>query len=103
MFTIDPDPTFTADVPMTIPGKPVAEDAKFEFKYMDTDEWEAFIKETAGQTTAEVVKKMVVGWRDFDKPFSAENFDRLLKKRPRAALDIFEAYHRELFESRVKN
>lgn len=103
MFKLEPNPTFWAVVGITVPGDAVAGKLEVEFRHLGVSEWEAYRAKTAEQPLREVATGLIVGWRNVDVPYSAEALARLLDRWPRAAVDLFEAYGRELFEARQKN
>jgi hypothetical protein len=100
MFKLQPNPSFWAKVPITIPGQSKPEEIELEFLYLPEDERRAQLD---GKTTDEMLSLLVKDWRDVDTAFSAENFQRFLKNYPRARLDVLETYNRELYEARAKN
>ena len=103
MLKLNPDPTFTADVPLTVPGKAQPVTIQMEFKYVAGEAAGKFFEDIATKTNVEAITTFAVGWKKVDAPFSKEAVEMLLGNYPNAAQEIFAAYQRNLFESRVKN
>ncbi|MFZ4538170.1 phage tail assembly chaperone [Propionivibrio sp.] len=103
MFKLEPNPTFWAEVGITVPGEKAPAKIEIEFKHMSVSEWEAYRAQTGEKPLPAVVTGLIVGWRNVDVPYSADALTRLLDRWPRAAIDLFESYSRELFEARTKN
>jgi len=107
MLKITPDPKFTADVEITVPGKKKPELLSMTFKYMPRDEAVAWfakkIKENS--TDLDTLMELILDWDGFDGPFpfNKENLKLILDNYPAAGGDIGKAYRSLLFESRVKN
>lgn len=107
MFKIQPNPTFWAKVPVTVPGQSEAVIVEMEFKHFTEEELAALDEAHKSIALDERMRHralaIVCGWRDVDAEFSTENLTRLMKNYSRASLDIFETYNRERFEARRKN
>jgi len=103
MFKLEPNPTFWAAVGITVPGQQKPESIEIEYRHMGSDEWLTYRQSVSEKPLSDAVKGLVVGWRGADVPYSDEAMDRLMKRWPRASVDLFEAYYRELFEARKKN
>ena len=114
MLKITPDPKFSADVQITIPGQEKPESLPLTFRYMnrlqyvellssfeeEKDKKGKVIKE--GKTQIEAFPEFVLGW-GLEEEFVKENIELFLNNYPAAYREIFSAYSRLLIESRVKN
>lgn len=100
-LTLAVEPTFVAPVAIPVPGdKPVP--VKFTFKWRNADELEAWAKDNAKKTDAELVLSMCSGW-ELDDEWTAENIEALCKKYQQAGAALVQAYAAELRGARAKN
>ena len=105
MFKLQPNPTFTAKVGITVAGQIKPAEVEFEFKHLSRKQVSAFFDRLRDEKIedAEALGEIVVGWKGIDQPYSAETLATLLDNYPAAARDLFAAFSRELMESRAKN
>lgn len=103
MFKLQPNPTFKAKVPITIPGQAAPALVVMEFKHYTRDGVKGYFENLPGKHDAEVLADIVVGWTDVEEAFSREALARLLDNYPSAATAIFETFRNELFKAREKN
>lgn len=103
MFKLNPNPTFWAKVPLTVPGRDKQEIVEVEFIHMNRDDLKDYFNNLEGKDDAEALGEIINNWREIDADYTAENLGRLLKNYPAAALDFFHAYRHEVLESRRKN
>jgi len=108
---IIPEPKFTAEVEITVPGQKELGTLPLTFKYRthaEYQEWvEGFTIKTDGEkkeyrTKLDVFPEFVDGW-DLDVEFTPENIKTFLDNYTNAYPEIMQAYSRLLFESRIKN
>lgn len=95
--------TVTGDVEITVPGQDETERFKGVFKYRDKEEFLDFTRSLAGKSDLESTMEMLVDWKDVDGPFNKENVELVLSGYNTAGHEIFLAYQKALFESKVKN
>lgn len=100
MFKLQPNPTFWAKVPLTVPGQEKPAMVDFEFHYLAEDERRKLFEE---RTALEVATEIVADWKGVDAPFSEDNLKKLFSNYARSVIDVLETYNRELLESRRKN
>lgn len=103
MFKLNPNPTFTAVTPLSVPGSKNPASIEIEFKHLSKKEIKAYFDGLSGKTDDEALGEIIVGWKGIDTPFSKEALETLLDKYPKAAGELFEAFRFELMEARVKN
>ena len=107
MLKITPDPKFTADVPITVPGQNKPETLSVTFKYMTKEEAAAFFSKAAKEKTSDLdcLESLIIDWSGFDSPYplNRDNLKTLLDNYPASGFDLLSGYRRQLFESRVKN
>lgn len=108
MFKIDPAPTFECDVALTLPGKQQTATLPLTFRHKTKRELAAFLNPAKPRTDIELLSEIIVGWgvenaQEQPVKYSAEALEHLLDQYPSAALQIHEAYVRELSEARRKN
>lgn len=102
MFKLQPDATFnaTADIPVAGQNtKPLT----LEFKYHDRAALAKFFEALSGRKDDDILAEIVVGWKDADAEYSAENLAKLLKNFPGAAGAIVRKFLEEASGARVKN
>jgi len=113
MLKLNPDPTFTDDVPITVPGQKELGTVPLTFKYRTAKqytEWYDGMKEVKengkavkeGRKIKEAFPEFVLGW-GLKEEFNQENIEIFLDNYPTAYEDIFKFYMKALFVSRVKN
>ena len=114
MLKLNPNPTFSDEIEITVPGQKEPGTVSLTFKYLSRKEYSDFLgslKEkkgkdgkviVPGKTVAEALPEFVLGW-DLSEEFNAENVAIFLNNYPAAYGEIFSAYSRLLLGSRVKN
>lgn len=125
MLKLNPDPTFEAEVVITVPGQEETGTVPLTFKYRgkkEFSEWIESMKEQkepdkldkegnvvkAGKvtrkekTTIEAFLEFVKSW-GLPEAFTKENVDIFLDNYPMAYNEIFVHYTKSLLGSRVKN
>lgn len=103
MFKLDPNPTFTTPVQLSVPGLPKPLVVQVEFRHFDTDALEAYYDALPGKSNAAGLAEVIVSWQDFDAGYSTDTLAKLLKNYPTAAGELFSAFRREHLESKAKN
>lgn len=114
MLKLNPNPTFSDEVEITVPGQKEPGTINLTFRYRSRAEYADLLdwmgeKEdkagkvvTPGKTVSEAFPEFVIGW-DLPEEFNSENVAIFLNNYPAAYGEIFAAYTRLLFESRIKN
>ncbi|AQW29527.1 phage tail assembly chaperone [Ralstonia syzygii subsp. celebesensis] len=108
MFSINPKPTFAAEVAIPVAGGGT-EKLQLVFKHKTRDEVKAFFAQAGAgagaddQSDADVLLEIVAGWEDVDVPFSREALDQLVQNYPSAPRAIFDTYLAELTGQRRGN
>lgn len=102
MLKLNPNPTFSDEVEITVPGQKEPGAINLTFKYRSRKEYGEFLTWLEDKTVSEAMPEFVIGW-DLPEEFTAENVSIFLNNYPAAYGEIFAAYSRLLFESRVKN
>lgn len=124
MLKLNPDPTFKADVAITVPGQSEPGTISLTFKYRSRKEYADFlnwlkgddvadevendeeaeaVEKVSGKTTAEAFPEFVSGWKGMNAKFTPENIEIFLDNYPAAYMEIFSQYSKLLLASRVKN
>ena len=120
MIRIVPNPTFTCDVPLSVPGadKPVTIRLTYRHKgRRDLSDYQTRAVELAmhadapdaAQQFAAYVGEVVEGWTgvldadDKPLPYSTDNLARLLEAYPSAGAEIVRCYSRQLSHARSGN
>lgn len=107
MLKLNLDPSFTADVQVTVPGQTEPGTVKLTLKYMNRSNYLLFLdslKEKKGKTVPQdqALLDFVLGW-DLAEEFNLENVKIFLDNYPCAFHDIFQQYSQLLMNSRIKN
>lgn len=101
-FKLDPKPTFTAKVPVPIPGE-AAEMVEFTFRHRTTDAMSEFVgKEAPKMTNAQIVMACASGW-EYEEPFEAEQVERFNQNFPGGCRAVYETYCFEMGRVRLGN
>lgn len=103
MFKLNPNPTFSARVPLSIPGQAKPSTVDIEYRHFSKTAIKSFFENLEGKTDAEALHQIIVGWKGFDEAFSEEALAVLVDNYPTAATELFTAFRKELMEAREKN
>ena len=103
MLKLNPNPTFDAEVRITVPGQVEPESVTLTFAYKSRSELSEYLKGMSGQTDLEALQGVVVGWSGIDAEFSKDALASLIDNYHAAAGDIIAGYVKALAESRAKN
>ncbi len=106
MLKLNPDPTFTTTVKITVPGKEEPATLDVTFKYRGRKELEAFWnanKKKSKKKDAAIFMEIAVGWNWPDVEFTEQNVETFLNNYPAAETEIITAYSMYSVMSRVKN
>ena len=103
MLTLDPNPTFDAQVKLTVPGASAPATVGITFKYQAKSQLDSWLADIVSKPDAEALADVVIGWSEIAAPFTPENLGKLLDKYPASGRELLDAYFRNLVESRVKN
>lgn len=110
MFKIVPNPTFTAEVRISVPGSSEGAPLTLTFRHRGRQELKAWIdraKDAAND--AAYLGEIIESWRGVEDaegrplPYSAEALARLLDAYPPAGAEVFDAYLEALTKGREKN
>jgi len=109
------NPTFKADVDVTVPGVENSSKVQMVFKYRDQPTFRAWLDGLSEQrdetgivireakTFTEAFMDFVAAWPGVDAEFNAETVEAFLGSYPAAYVEIFGQYSKLLFGSRIKN
>ena len=103
MFQIKHDPTFKTKVQISIAGSGESPEIEVEYRYLTRSESDEFHKNIKGKKDVDSLGEIIVNWSGPDLPYSAEALGTLLDLFPAAAGDLYQAFRRELLESKTKN
>lgn len=103
-LSINPAPTFKADVPVSLAGKDNAVvDVEMTFRHRTKSELVALQERSLKQSDLETFNEMVTGWNLEDAPFDPEHVAAFLENYAGAALATWETYKAELTKVKRKN
>ena len=105
MFTLNPNPTFKADVTIPTPsGDGVIE---IEYKHKGRKALKAYydsLSEGAEtRSDKDSLSELIVGWGKIDVEYSEDALETFLDNYPAAAQAIFAAYNKALLDGKQKN
>jgi hypothetical protein len=110
MFKLVPNPIFTVTVQITVPGEAKPQSLVLTCRHKPRDALKAWIDSAANAAQdAEFLAQVVEGWSgvvgEDGQPLACtpQTLAALLNNYPAAGREIFEAYIKELSESRAKN
>lgn len=103
MFKLQPNPTFKSKVALSVPGSDKPITVGITFKHLSRPQIKDYFAALDGKTDAEALGEVITGWDDIDGEFSQDNLQALLDNYPTAGGELFEAFRRDLMESRRKN
>ncbi len=111
MFRLDPNPTFTARVALSVPGAEQPVNVTFTFKHKGVRALADWRRRAAEMTDdLQLVSEVVEGWGaeilgpdDQPVPFSAEALAKLIDAYPASGREIATAYIRALTDARLGN
>ncbi len=103
MFKLQPNPTFTSKVKISIPGEANPATVSVTFKHLDRPKIKAYFKGLEGKTDVEALGEIITAWEGIDAPYSQDSLQTLLDNYPAAGSELFGAFQRDLMESRTKN
>jgi len=108
MFKIAAQPTFTCDVPLSVPGMPEPVAIKVTFHHKNRDALARHLAEAPGMADAAVLHPLIAGWTGVHDaagepvPYSLTALNELLENYTPAAAEFHRAYLRELTEAKKK-
>lgn len=103
MFKINPNPTFTAKVELSVPGSTRPAAIEVEFKHLPRKAIKAFFENLEGKSDADALSEIMIGWSGIDATYAKDTLEQLLDNYPAASMELFEAFRRELLEAKRKN
>jgi hypothetical protein len=109
MFKLNPTPTFTVPVPLTVPGLPEPLEVNITFRHKTRAALRAWVDAGRGKDEVALLHELIEGWSGvFDDagapvPYSLTALNDLVGSYWAAQEEISDAYLRELKESKTKN
>lgn len=109
MFCLQPNPTFTAPVPITVPGLPEPLEVQFTFRHKNKAALKAWAVDGVDKDDAALLHELIVGWsgmqdsKGAEVPYSLTALHELINSYWAARDEITAAYLAELKDSKAKN
>jgi hypothetical protein len=103
MLKLNPEPQFSAEIEITVPGKEEMESITLVFKYRTLKELTDFFEKCKSKDFKDIFHDMIVNWSGIDAEFNKKNVDAFINNYPAAGMEIFREYARLSQESRIKN
>jgi hypothetical protein len=100
---VNPEPQFTAEVGISVPGVKYPVIVKITFKYMDRDQYFKYTEDHKDDKVETILEDLIVDWSGFDEEYSVDALRSVFKNYPSTSTQMFETYTTELFVSKVKN
>jgi hypothetical protein len=102
MLKLKPNPTFSADVCIPVPGS-ADEKINLIFKHKNQEEMKRFQSGLAESDDVTAIMEIVADWEGIDQPFSREAVEQLVNNYHGVGHPIFRAYFAELNKARLGN
>lgn len=107
MFNLDPNPTFTAPVPLSVPGLQQPLEVNFTFKHLTRTALEKWLSRYVKKRSHEVLAEVVTDWeikRNGEAvPYSVSALAELCEAYTPARGEISDKFLAELTEAKRKN
>lgn len=103
MFKVQPNPTFPCKVELSVPGEDKTKIVTVTFKHLSKPQIKTYFDGLEGKTDAEALGEIITDWDGIDAKFNTESLQTLLENYPAAGGELFDAFRRDLMESRRKN
>lgn len=107
MFNFKPNPTFTAEVPLGVPGEPSPQLVTMTFRHVPASKLGAMFDPKNGLSTVAAVLSILESWdmKSDGEPvaLNEKNLTALFDNYPASAVEIVIFYRRELTEAKLKN
>lgn len=109
MFKLNPAPTFTAKIPLSVPGLPEPLELDVTYRHKNKTELQKWLEGSKGKADSAVLHEVITGWSGMqgedgaEVPYSLDALTTLLENYPVAHQELYRGYLRELTESRRKN
>lgn len=109
MFKLNPKPTFTAPVALSVPGMSEPLEVTFTFRHQNKTALAKWVAEAATEDSPDALHKVIASWSGIksddgaDSPYSLTALSDLLENYSTAQGEIFRAYLKELTEAKRKN
>lgn len=103
MLKLALNPTFWAEVKVSIPGEKKQQPIKIKFTHRTYDQYKKFIETLDGKSDVEIFLDIAQDWEGIDAPFNKENVETLLQNYHGLCLEVFKVYGEEYTKARVKN
>lgn len=109
MFKLNPNPTFVAAVPLSVPGMAEPLEVSFTFRHQNKAALSKWMTDAKGKSGSENLHKIIADWvgvfgeDGLQVPYSLTALTDLLENYSAAEGEIFRAYMQELTEAKRKN
>lgn len=109
MFKLQPNPTFTAQVPISVAGLPEPLELAVTFRHKNKAALEAWLSGAKGKADEALLHEVIESWAGVqgadgaEVPYSLTALGELLSNYPAAHGELFRGYLRELTEAKRKN
>jgi hypothetical protein len=100
---LQPNPTFTAKVDITVPGQDKPARVEVTFRHLARSKIKDYFAHLEGKTDAEALGEIITDWAGIDEKYSQEALLELLENYPAAGGELFACFRTNLMESRQKN
>jgi len=105
MFKIIPDPTFKADVLLTVPGQADQVKVNMTFRHKDRAALIELDKSLRDKKTKveDILVDLIEDWDGINSPCDKESITAFCYNYVAAPLEVINAYKDELIQSKIKN
>lgn len=109
MIKLNPNPTFSAPVLLTVPGEPEPVQITMTFRHMAADKVTEWLANNETRPSLDALAEIITGWDGVqdeegnEVSFSSDALSTLLNNYRAATPEIVVAWIREMGASRLKN
>lgn len=100
-FSLNPSPTFTADVKFPVPGDKEAS-IKVTYNHKDRDQLDDYLKRVQKMKDIDSAMEVMAGW-DLAEEFNRENVEKLFCNYLSSSRAVLQSYISELWGARQGN
>lgn len=109
MFQLSPAPTFSCQVPLSVAGIPEPMALQVTFRHKNKTQLQAWVESALAKPDVAVLHEVIKDWSGMqgadgqEVPYSQGALSDLLNNYPISHAELYQAYVRELGESKRKN
>jgi hypothetical protein len=108
-FKLNPAPTFTIPVPLSVPGSSEPVEIRVTFKHKNREPLQTWLKKAEQEINEELLQEVITDWSGLvddegaPVPYNRTTLGALLENYTGARFELFGSYNSELSRSKRKN